>query len=108
MLELIHIHQNAGHGRQSKLYLVEWLVVNRQGLEEQVQMVIHSGVKQSPKSMDVCRAVLVGVTVCELELASIKILANLNSVVSVLQGVRGTHEVNLNKVRGEGIHNWCA
>ena len=71
-------------------------------------MVIHSGVKQGPKSMDVRRAVLIGVTVCELELASSKILANLNSVVSVLQGVRGAHEVNLNKVRGKGIHDWCA
>jgi len=28
ILELLHIHQNTGHGRQSKLDLVEWLVIN--------------------------------------------------------------------------------
>ena len=72
-------------------------------------MVIHSGVKERTKSVDVCRVVvIIRVTVCQLKLASSKILANLNSVVSVLQRSRAADKVNLNKVRGKGIHDWCA
>ena len=71
-------------------------------------MVIQGRVIECAKSVDVCRVVVIRVAIFHLELASSKILANLNSVVSVLQRCGAADKVNLNKVRGKGIHEWCA